>query len=82
MIIARSVFWLLQEDYLALWLVLDYLCDVIYLGDMFVQLRTGQSFMLFPSSMNLQENTNTTIYNNARKGVTVFVKLCSCQKLS
>ena len=41
-IIARSVFWKLQEDYLYTWLVLDYVCDVIYVMDIFVQLRTGE----------------------------------------
>ena len=41
MIIARAVFWKLQEGYLELWLTLDYLCDFIYLLDMFVQFRTG-----------------------------------------
>ena len=42
MIVARSVFWKLQEDYLTLWLTLDYLCDAIYLLDFCVQFRTGR----------------------------------------
>ena len=41
-IIARAVFWLLQENYLVFWLVMDYLCDIVYLMDMFVQVRTGK----------------------------------------
>ena len=47
MIIARAVFWKLQEGNLLLtWLCLDYLCDVIYVLDIFVQFRTGQCCML------------------------------------
>ena len=41
-IISRSVFLELQENYLAVWLTLDYLSDTIYLMDMFVSSRTGQ----------------------------------------
>ncbi|ELU18231.1 hypothetical protein CAPTEDRAFT_146497, partial [Capitella teleta] len=41
LIIARSVFWKLQDNYSTWWFVLDYICDAIYLMDMFVQLRTG-----------------------------------------
>ncbi|KAK6173571.1 hypothetical protein SNE40_016996 [Patella caerulea] len=40
-IIARSVFWELQENYLILWFVLDYLSDILYIADMAFQLRTG-----------------------------------------
>jgi hypothetical protein len=51
-IVARSVFWKLQEKYHIAWFVLDYVCDAIYLMDMFVQLRTGthihRSFILLP----------------------------------
>ena len=42
LIIARSVFWKLQDKYSVWWFVLDYMCDAIYLMDMFVQLRTGK----------------------------------------
>ena len=42
MIIARSVFWKLQEDYLYVWLAFDYLSDLIYIMDTFVQFRTGE----------------------------------------
>ena len=41
-IIARAVFWKLQEDYLAFWIVMDYLADIVYLMDMFVRVRTGE----------------------------------------
>ena len=41
MIIARAIFWLLQQQVRPLWLTLDYICDVIYAMDMFVQFRTG-----------------------------------------
>jgi len=42
-IIARAVFWQLQDSAsLGVWFALDYTCDVIYLVDMFVQLRTGK----------------------------------------
>lgn len=40
-IISRSVFWELQDNYLTVWLALDYISDVIYLMDMFVSSRTG-----------------------------------------
>ena len=43
LVIARSVFWKLQEGYLALWFTLDYTADIVYLMDMFVQFRTGKS---------------------------------------
>jgi len=40
-IIARSVFWQLRDRGFVVWFVLDYGCDLVYLVDMFVQLRTG-----------------------------------------
>ena len=43
MIIARSVFWQLRDRGVVVWFVLDYTCDLVYLIDMFVQLRTGLS---------------------------------------
>lgn len=39
-IIARAVFNQLHEQ--VFWFAFDYICDVIYLLDMFVQLRTGK----------------------------------------
>jgi hypothetical protein len=41
-IIVRAVFWQLQDSgKMAVWFTLDYISDVIYLIDMFVQLKTG-----------------------------------------
>ncbi|CAG5132257.1 unnamed protein product, partial [Candidula unifasciata] len=40
-IIARSVFWELQDRYYILWLCLDYVSDFIYALDIFIQFRTG-----------------------------------------
>jgi cyclic nucleotide gated channel alpha 3 len=41
-VIARAVFWQLQDSGgLSVWFSLDYICDAIYLADMFVQFRTG-----------------------------------------
>ncbi len=42
LIIARAVFWKLQDGYLVFWIIMDYICDIIYLIDMFVQVRTGK----------------------------------------
>ena len=42
LIIARETFEQLQEDYLALWITLDYLCDLVYVGDMVIQFFTGR----------------------------------------
>lgn len=42
LIIARETFDQLQENYLALWLTLDYLCDLVYVGDMVIQFFTGR----------------------------------------
>ena len=54
MIIARAVFWKLQEGNLLLtWLCLDYLCDVIYVLDIFVQFRTGQSVTVLHRSIQV-----------------------------
>ncbi|KAL8610079.1 hypothetical protein ACOMHN_045476 [Nucella lapillus] len=40
-IVVRAVFQELQTSYYILWLVLDYLCDLLYLLDMGVQFRTA-----------------------------------------
>ena len=42
LIIARETFEQLQEDYVALWITLDYLCDLVYVGDMIIQFFTGR----------------------------------------
>lgn len=41
MLIGRSAFLLLQERLLIVWLVFDYLCDICYVVDTFVQTRKG-----------------------------------------
>ena len=41
-IIARTAFVDLQSRSMSLWLVLDYASDLIYLVDMFIQLKTGK----------------------------------------
>jgi hypothetical protein len=40
-IIGRSAFDLLQDANFTAWLILDYLCDFIYLLDIGVRFRTG-----------------------------------------
>ncbi len=45
-IIGRSTFELLQQWNPILWCILDYVCDLIYVLDIFVRLRTG-SYGLF-----------------------------------
>ena len=40
-IVGRASFELLQDFSPVIWLILDYLCDFIYLMDIFVKLRTG-----------------------------------------
>lgn len=42
-IIARTSFFQLHLEMSAPWFVLDYLCDTIYIADMFVQSRTGET---------------------------------------
>lgn len=42
LIIARETFKQLQDKYLPLWLTLDYLCDLVYVGDMIIQFLTGR----------------------------------------
>lgn len=37
----RACFDELQNDYLAVWFIVDYVSDVIYIADMFVRTRTG-----------------------------------------
>lgn len=43
----RACFDELQVDHVKLWLFLDYISDVIYVFDMFVRFRTGESFQGF-----------------------------------
>jgi len=41
MLIGRSAFLLLQQRLLIVWLIFDYLCDVCYIVDTFIQTRKG-----------------------------------------
>ncbi|XP_078100506.1 cyclic nucleotide-gated channel rod photoreceptor subunit alpha [Sander vitreus] len=41
LIIARACFEELQSDYLLLWFLVDLICDVIYIADMYFRTRTG-----------------------------------------
>ena len=43
LIIARASFVELQTKYQTLWFSLDYICDFIYILDIFVQFRTGKA---------------------------------------
>ena len=43
MIVGRSTFWELQNNYTNLWIFLDYFCDFIYLIDIGVNSRTGKN---------------------------------------
>nr|XP_046915134.1 cyclic nucleotide-gated cation channel alpha-3-like [Dermatophagoides farinae] len=40
-IIGRSVFWQMQNNYLTIWMIIDYVIDGVYLMDMFLSSRTG-----------------------------------------
>lgn len=40
-IVARTVFWNLQDDYFVMWLCFDYFCDFLYLIDIYVQHKTA-----------------------------------------
>lgn len=42
MLIGRIVFIQLTEYYHLVWIVMDYLCDFVYLLDMLVRFRTGE----------------------------------------
>lgn len=80
MVIARSVFWKLQEQYTLTWLVLDYLCDAIYLLDMFVQFRTGRTNKHSILCLNIwpfySQKMHTVIY-----GVLYWLQEHFCNKL-
>ena len=58
-VVTRSVFWEMQDSYLALWLTLDYLSDVIYITDMFVSARTGRSTL---THTHTHTHTHTALY--------------------
>ena len=60
-IIGRSSFELLQQYNPILWCTLDYICDILYLIDIFVRLRTGllKSDIVFITNKN-----NSRTHNN------------------
>ncbi|XP_030642488.1 cyclic nucleotide-gated cation channel alpha-4 [Chanos chanos] len=40
-IICRTCFYMIEQSYLAAWLTLDYISDLVYVADMFIRIRTG-----------------------------------------
>lgn len=42
MIVGRSTFWELQNNWTSTWIFLDYFCDFVYLIDIAVNARTGE----------------------------------------
>ncbi|NXS47266.1 CNG3 protein, partial [Balaeniceps rex] len=59
MIIARACFDELQHDYLAAWLIIDYVSDAIYVADMFVRTRTA-FVLLVKEEQKLREKYKTS----------------------
>uniref|UniRef100_A0A8W8LA54 Cyclic nucleotide-binding domain-containing protein n=1 Tax=Magallana gigas TaxID=29159 RepID=A0A8W8LA54_MAGGI len=57
-VIARSVFAELQTEYLALWMVLDYFSDFLYIMDMLISMRTGylEEGLLVRDAQKLRKN--------------------------
>ncbi|KAM8808143.1 cyclic nucleotide-gated channel alpha-1 [Eudromia elegans] len=62
MIIARACFEELQNDYLAVWFIADYVSDIIYVADMFVRTRTGylEQGLLVKEEEKLREKYKTS----------------------
>ncbi|NXG26892.1 CNG3 protein, partial [Dromaius novaehollandiae] len=62
MIIARACFDELQNDYLAVWFIADYVSDVIYVADMYVRTRTGylEQGLLVREEEKLREKYKTS----------------------
>ncbi|XP_065545966.1 cyclic nucleotide-gated olfactory channel [Lathamus discolor] len=58
LLVARACFNDLQENYLVLWLVLDYVSDSIYIGDVVIRLRTGflEQGLLVKDTKKLRDN--------------------------
>ena len=51
-VVARTIFWKLHDQYMFWWLITDYLADVVYLTDIVVNMRTGwYSFINCSSSL-------------------------------
>ncbi|CAM9231919.1 unnamed protein product, partial [Lampetra fluviatilis] len=63
MLVCRSCFDELQSDHVVLWLVLDYLSDLIYLADTFVRFRTGflEQGLLVRDSRKLRDHYTRTL---------------------
>ncbi|NXJ10936.1 CNG3 protein, partial [Odontophorus gujanensis] len=63
MIIARACFDELQNDYLAVWFIADYVSDVIYIADMFVRTRTGylEQGLLVKEEQKLKEKYKSSL---------------------
>uniref|UniRef100_G1NHI2 Cyclic nucleotide-binding domain-containing protein n=1 Tax=Meleagris gallopavo TaxID=9103 RepID=G1NHI2_MELGA len=63
MIIARACFDELQNDYLAVWFIVDYVSDVIYIADMFVRTRTGylEQGLLVKEEQKLKEKYKSSL---------------------
>uniref|UniRef100_A0A8C3NYI0 Cyclic nucleotide gated channel subunit alpha 2 n=1 Tax=Cyanoderma ruficeps TaxID=181631 RepID=A0A8C3NYI0_9PASS len=58
LLVARACFTDLQKTYLVLWLVLDYISDILYLGDTVIRLHTGflEQGLLVKDPKKLRDN--------------------------
>ncbi|XP_007991192.3 cyclic nucleotide-gated channel alpha-2 [Chlorocebus sabaeus] len=58
LLVARACFSDLQKDYYLVWLVLDYVSDVVYIADIFIRLRTGflEQGLLVKDTKKLRDN--------------------------
>ncbi|PKU32018.1 hypothetical protein llap_17678 [Limosa lapponica baueri] len=58
----RACFDELQHDYLAIWFIIDYISDAIYIADMFVRIRTGylEQGLLVKEEQKLREKYKTS----------------------
>ncbi|XP_052537918.1 cGMP-gated cation channel alpha-1 [Tympanuchus pallidicinctus] len=63
MIIARACFDELQNDYLPVWFIVDYVSDIIYIADMFVRTRTGylEQGLLVKEEQKLKEKYKSSL---------------------
>ena len=41
-VIGRSVFWNLENSFSTGWIVLDYLCDALYVADIIIRMHEGK----------------------------------------
>nr|XP_020830733.1 cyclic nucleotide-gated olfactory channel [Phascolarctos cinereus] len=58
LLVARACFSDLQRGYYLVWLVLDYVSDVVYVADLFIRLRTGflEQGLLVKDTKKLRDN--------------------------